>query len=104
MTGPEFVYPEQGERETSAEYWARVRAMGLPYPWEWDKAVPPGPITVTHEWSLRDPGIHGVGPVDLDSTLTETQARARVARRPGYTLIRRIKWFAVGEWEEVPDA
>lgn len=103
MTGPEFVYPEQGDRETDAEYYARVRAMGLPYPWERDKAVPPGPITVTHEWSLRHPRAPGAL-VDLAFTGTsEADARAMHARRPDYILVRRTRWVAVSDWEDVPD-
>lgn len=96
MTGPEFAYPEQDDRETGAEYYARVHAMGLPYPWERDKAVPPGPITVTHEWAVSDE--HG-GPWPMPG---ERAARQAVAERQGNILHKRPRWVAVGDWEDVP--
>jgi hypothetical protein len=99
MTGPEFVYPEQTDRETGAQYWARVRAMGLPYEWERDKAVPPGPITVDYEWWTRD--AVGMGWQAAD----EAQARQRLIDEPAQvTLHRRPRWVAFGDWEDVPDA
>lgn len=103
-TGPQFVYPEQRDDETGAQYWARVRAMGLPYEWERDKAVPPGPITVTHEWSLRDPYSSQGAMVDLAFTTDECEANMMADQRPDYQLVRRTRWTAVGEWEDAPDA
>lgn len=90
-----FAYPEQGDHETGAEYYARVRAMGLPYPWETEKVCPPGPIEVTYEWSTRDS--HGVGWL----AATEYEARERLMTAPSYTLHRRTRWVALGDWEDV---
>jgi hypothetical protein len=104
MTAPQFTYPEQGDRETGAHYWARVHAMGLPYPWERDKAVPPGPITVTHEWSLRDPYSAQGALVDLAFTTDECVANVMADQRPDYQLVRRTRWTAVSDWEDAPDA
>lgn len=104
MSGPQFVYPEQGDHETGAQYWARVRAMGLPYLWERDKAVPPGPITVTHEWSLRDPN-SDLGPL-LEGNFVASREDVDLMREahPEYIRVRRTRWVAVSGWEDVPDA
>lgn len=97
MTGPQFVYPEQRDDETGAAYSDRLRAMGLPYEWERDKAVPPGPITVTYEWAaLRV----GTTPSDTTGWVTsEDSARAMYGKTP-VTIWRRARWTAVGEWEQ----
>jgi hypothetical protein len=102
MTGPEFACPVQGDHETDAEYWARVRAMGLPYLGEWGKTVPPGPITVTHEWSLRDPN-SDLGPL-LEGNFVASREDVGLMRdaHPEYILVRRTRWVAVSEWEDVP--
>lgn len=92
---PAFTYPEQGEREPGNVYWQRVRAAGMPEPWEADKANPPGPITVEYEWSTRDSA--GVGWLAKD----EETARFRLEHSPSYTLHRRVRWVAVGDWEDV---
>lgn len=98
MTGPGFVYPAQSDRETGAEYYARVHAMGLPYPWERDKAVPPGPITVTHEWTALP-----VGKTPNEYTgwvSSEDFARTMHGTTP-VTIWRRTRWTAVGPWQGV---
>lgn len=97
MTGPEFVYPEQTDRETGAAYFARVRARGLPYPWERDKAVPPGPITVAHEWAAL-----AVGATPNEHTgwvASEDSARAMYGQTP-VIIWRRTRWTAVSGWEK----
>ena len=99
---PEFIYPNELPGETGAQYWARVRAMGLPYKWETDKATPPGPITVVTEWSIRHEG-------DANGPITElmyvggdeADARSVYARYPDYILVKRTRWISVGEWEDV---
>jgi hypothetical protein len=97
MTGPEFVYPEQTDRETGAEYFARVHAMGLPYPWERDKAVPPGPITVAYEWAAlavgATPNEH-TGWMDSEDSVRAMYGAVSV------TIWRRKRWTAVGGWEQ----
>lgn len=92
---PAFDYPEPHDHETGADYNERLRRMGYPFPWEKDKASPPGPITVGFEWSTRDPG--GLG----QDAGNEEQARARLAQRPGHTLHKRLVWRAASEWEAV---
>lgn len=95
---PVFAYPEPGDHETGADYNERLRRMGFPYPWEADKARPPGPITVETEWSTRDPG--GAGQL----AKSEQQARDRLAQRPGHTLHARTVWRAASDWRQVdPD-
>lgn len=59
--------------------------------------IPPGPITVTHEWATD--GDNGWWPAD-----SEEHARARLVtgRHPQQTVHRRTRWVSVGDWEEAP--
>lgn len=59
------------------------------------QANPPGPITVDYQWSTRDSA--GVGWLAKD----EETARLRLEHSPSYTLHRRVRWVAVGDWEDV---
>jgi hypothetical protein len=95
-----FSYPIQGSDEPDNEYWERVRQAGLPFPWEvGDKVTPPGPISVSYEWSIRPPDFDpDIWPTWIAS---ETEARPRLAQYPHWTLTRRVRWVAVGDWEDV---
>lgn len=65
-------------------------------------AVPPGPIEVTYEWSTRSAESPGPGALtDLGWSTNEQEVRAMIARRPGYVLMRRTRWTALGPWEDV---
>lgn len=55
---------------------------------------------VTTEWSLRAPE-GGTILIDLAFSVTEEEARAMHARRPGYILVRRDRWTVTTEWEAI---
>lgn len=66
------------------------------------EASPPGPVTVTWEWSMR---VRDLDPNTWPkwSTTSETEARNALRDRcvAGATLIRRERWTAIGDWEDV---
>jgi hypothetical protein len=92
-----FVYPERQDNEPENVYWQRVCDMGIPFPWETDKAIPPGPIAVTHEWSLRSPDGSGD---PLPGMSQENARKLQDYLHPNHTLVRRVCWVAVGGWED----
>jgi hypothetical protein len=86
-------FPSPMDEESGAEYWERVRQLDRPFPWETDKSLPPGPVTISEEWATRDfQGEHWMSG-------DEEQAR-NVAVATGSTAVRRLRWVSVGPWQE----
>lgn len=89
------TYPTPEEDETGAAYWERVRQLGLPFPWEADRSLPPGEIEVTTEWANKDTATGHYWPYD------EATVRRTAASVSGCTIVRRTVWRSAGPWEEV---
>lgn len=88
------IYPAPEEDETGAAYWERVRNLGLPFPWEADRSLPPGEIKISKEWANKDQyGIYW--PYD------EATVRRIAINVEGCTIVCRTVWRLVSPWEEV---
>lgn len=90
-----ITYPAPEEDETGAEYWERVRQLGLPFPWEADQSLPPGEVTVAEEWANKDSSTGHYWPYD------EATVRRTAANVVGCSIVRRVCWHSAGPWEEV---
>lgn len=88
-----ITYPAPEEDETGAEYWERVRQLGLPFPWAADQSLPPGEVLVVVQWANKsDTGIW---------QYDEETVRRTAADVAGCSIVRRIHWTSAGPWEEV---
>ena len=90
------LFPAPEEDESGAEYWDRIRQLDRPFPWEADKSLPPGRITVSEEWATQD--LNGHRWVCKD----EEQAH-NIAIGTGSIAVRRVRWMSIGEWQETKD-
>lgn len=89
-----ITYPAPDESETGVDYWERVRHLGLPFPWEHDKSLPPGEVQVIEEWANKD-SLGRIWPYD------EVTVKRVAADTAGCSILRRIRWESIGSWEEV---
>jgi hypothetical protein len=90
-----ITYPAPEKDETGAEYWERVRQLGLPFPWEADRSLPPGEVKVIEEWANKDSSTGNYWPCD------EAAVKRTAAKVASCTVMRRIRWESAGPWEEV---
>lgn len=66
-----------------------------------DNPSPPGPVVITYEWSVQPPDFNpDIWPTWITDEL-EARQKLRYQARPGSILVKRVKWTAVGQWEEV---
>jgi hypothetical protein len=90
------LFPAPEEDEPGAEYWERIRQLDRPFPWETDKSLPPGRITVSEEWATRDLNGH-------HWMCTDEEQAHNIALSTGSVAVRRVRWMSVGEWQEAKD-
>lgn len=90
-----ITYPAPDEGETGVDYWERIRQLGLPFPWERDKSLPPGEIQITEQWGNRVSDTMFVW-----ACQDEDEAR-RVSEVTGSEIVRKMFWTSASEWEEM---
>jgi hypothetical protein len=90
------LFPAPEEDEPGAEYWDRIRQLDRPFPWDTDKSLPPGRITVSEEWATRDKNGH-------HWMCTDKEQAHDIALSTGSVAVRRVRWISIGEWQEAKD-